>query len=159
MPGLCGFGIVSLHPCAMFILCILLSDMPHFSDAAPSFEANLNDTRCMNGSGVCPTDPLLFTCRGTDLAVLRVIVPTDGTPVELALTSSGMIAADEPPGITIVSLNATQNSLSSYDYEMLFSIQNASLLYGMPILCDGGTPAGQVSAGCALVGEYCCNIA
>ena len=129
--------------------------MSQFPDAAPSFEASFNDTRCTDGSGVCPTDPLLFTCRGTELSALQVTVPTDGGGDEnLVLSSTNTVVGVPPPGITVVATNATQNSLSSYDYEISLSIQNASLLYGGPILCDGGTPAGQAMASCSLIGKY-----
>ena len=66
--------------------------------------------------------------------------------------------APPPPGITVISSNATQNSLLSYDYEMSLSIQNLSLLYSTPILCDGGTPADQVMTSCSPTGEYVHNI-
>ena len=91
--------------------------------------------------------------------MLRATIPSDDVSVELFLTSLNILVGVPQPGIAVVSTNTTQNSLSSYDYEISLSIQNVSLLYDVPIFCHGGTPAGQVMASCSLIGEYECHFA
>ena len=59
-----------------------------FADATPSAVASFSDTRCTAG-GVCPNDPLVFTCKVNESILLQVILPTgDQEVVSIGDTAS-----------------------------------------------------------------------
>ena len=51
-----------------------IMNIPH-AVATPSAVASFSDTRCTAG-GVCPNDPLVFTCEVNNTYVLRVVLAT-----------------------------------------------------------------------------------
>ena len=68
------------------------------SDAVPSAVASFSDGRC-EADGVCPNDPLLFTCEVNETSVLRVTLP-DST-IQRLTPDDDFVPID---GITLVSL-------------------------------------------------------
>lgn len=122
-----------------------------FAGAPQAFESSFNDTRCTDGTGVCPAGPVLFTCHGTNVTTLiRVTVPSGD---ELILTSSNRTIGIPPAGITVAGHNVV-NNVNSYDYELSLVIESVSQLNSEPIFCDGGSSIDQVMAECSLIGEY-----
>ena len=119
------------------------------SDAAL---AMFTDGRCEpEADGVCPNDPLVFTCELNEVAVLRVIFPNGYSEI----LSDGTSDEDDvvtPPGFTAVSFEATVIDASSRNFVLTLSIANASLLNGSNITCDDATPNNRVMAGCPLLG-------
>ena len=118
-----------------------------FADATPSAVASFSDARC-TASGVCPNDPLIFTC---EVSVMRVILPTG----EHENISIGDRASDVslPAGFTAVSLVITRIDTSTRNFSLTLSIENASLLNGGQIKCDDTTPINVAMAECKLAGK------
>ena len=121
------------------------------TDAAPSSVAYFNDSRCAAG-GVCPTDPLLFTCELNGVFLLRVKLPTGDQEV----TSVGDTATDVvlPTGFTAKVLNIRVDEMKR-NFFLTLSIANASLLNGGEMICDDTNLKDivVVMAGCPLLGK------
>ena len=107
--------------------------VPH-TDAATLAEASFNDPRCEDG-GVCPADPLLFTCNVTDTPATIVIVRFSFVEIMLiSLRADNTTEGVGPDGINIQSRSVTGEN--PYNYILTLSIANASLLNGGMIECD-----------------------
>ena len=138
-----GHGHCCVHAGMSNILLI-----PH-TDAATLAEASFNDPRCEDG-GVCPTDPLLFTCNVTDSPATQVTVTFLPGMVVTILRSDNTTGGVHPDGINIQSHSVT--GVSPYDYILTLSIANASLLNGGMIECDSVVGVTDV-AKCQVAGE------
>ena len=121
-----------------------------FAAATPSAVASFSDTRCTAG-GVCPNDPLVFTCEVNDASSLRVILPTG----EQDVVSVGNISLNLhlPAGFTIDNLFIAEMDTLKRNFSLTLSIENASLLNGGQITCDDTTTRSTAMAGCPLAGE------
>ena len=112
--------------------------------------AFFNDSRCV-ACGVCPTDPLLFTCELKGVFILRVVLPTG----DRETTSLGDTAASValPAGFTAESLSIEEIDGNVRNYSLTLSVATASLLDGGEILCDD-TFWNVVRAGCPLHSKF-----
>ena len=119
-------------------------------DAAPSFMAYFNDSRCTAG-GVCATDPLFFTCKLNEIAVLQVVFPT-GEAEFISLGDTAVHVAF-PAGVTAVVLNITETSADRRNIALTLYITNASILDCGEIRCDDTTGKSVVMAGCPVRGK------
>ena len=120
-------------------------------------DVNFNDPRCGDGRGVCPTDPLLFTCMVTGNPAASIIVKINNSVGEIRLMASNTtqeLDGGLPDGFTVQSHNVQIND-GSADYTLVLSIMNASLLNGNSmIICDSNIfGADDVSAGCPVAGK------
>ena len=112
--------------------------------------ANFSDARCTAG-GVCPSDPLIFTCEVNDTFGLRVTLPTGKREIISIGDTTDHVAL--PAGFTADSLVIiTLNNYTSRNFSLTLSIENASLLNGGQISCDDITQ-NMAKAGCPLAGE------
>ena len=121
------------------------------TDAAPSVVASFHDVRCTAG-GVCPNDPLVFTCEVNDSILLRILLPNGGQEV----VSIGDTASDVslPAGFTADLLVITETDELTRNISLTLSIENASLLNGGQITCDDANNIITVAmAECPLAGE------
>ena len=118
------------------------------SDAAV---ASFSDPRC-EADGVCPSDPLTFTCEINGAVLLRVVFPDD----EQAILSVGSDLDDVvlPDGFAINDLVIREVS-GGRDFVLTFSITSASLLNGGEIRCDDTFDANVAMAGCPILGKSC----
>ena len=109
--------------------------------------ANFSNEACTTG-GVKPSEPLLFTCKVNEAALLRVVLPTGDHEV----ISVGDTAADIvlPAGFTAVSLDIDE---STRNFNLILSIDSASLLNGSEIKCDDTTSRNEAKAKCPVIGE------
>ena len=106
-----------------------------------------NDSRCVAG-GVCPNDPLLFTCQLKYIIALRIVlssgiqevVSLSDTPTDVSL----------PAGFNVASLVVSDVNENS---KLTISIANASLLDGGEIICDDMVYRKVAEARCPLVGK------
>ena len=122
----------------------------YYTDAATLAEASFNDPRCEDG-GVCPTDPLLFTCNVTNTSSDRVFLTFSFAEMDLlSLTNNNVTQGAQPDGTNIQSHNVT--GVGPYDYILTLSIANASLLNGGMIECDSVVGVTDV-AKCPVAGE------
>ena len=137
----------------MVIVCRHVMHVVPHTDAAILAEAGFNDQRCKDG-GVCPTDPLLFTCNITDSIGTRVTATFSfgemGTISLIGLTNNNVTEGVVPDGIHIQSYNVT--GTSPYDYILILSITNASLLNGGNVTCDSSIGVTDM-ARCPITGE------
>ena len=120
-----------------------------YSDAAPSAVVSFSDGRC-EADGVCPNDPLLFTCEVNEVVVLRVVFPTGDS--DILSDDDDEDDVTTPPGFTAVSFEATVIDGSSRNFVLILSVASASLLAGGNITCDDTTENNRVMAGCPLLG-------
>ena len=112
---------------------------------------NFNNTRCGDGRGVCPTDPLLFTCVVTDSPVTIITVRIEnGLVIQLHVDNTTQ--GDLPDGFSVQSHNV-QTNVGSLDYTLVLSIVNASLLNGSLIICDSNIFGVDDMAGCPVAGR------
>ena len=112
--------------------------------------ANFSDARCALG-GVCPNDPLVFTCELNDVALLQLTLPTGYNE----FVSVGDTADDVslPAGFTAHSLVVGElDEAAARNIVLILSILNATLLNGGEIKCDD-TANIVAMAGCLLAGE------
>ena len=111
--------------------------------------ANFSDARCALG-GVCPNDPLVFTCELNDVALLQLTLPTGYNE----FVSVGDMADDVslPAGFTAHSLVVEEIDEAARSIVLILSILNATLLNGGEIKCDD-TANIVAMAGCLLAGE------
>ena len=115
-------------------------------------DVSFNNSRCGDGRGVCPTDPLLFTCVVTGSTASRTTVEIENV-LEIDLRQDNTIDGDLPDGYTVQSHNVQTND-GSLDYTLGLSIVSASLLNGSLIICDSnilGVDDGM--AGCPVAGK------
>ena len=123
-------------------------------DAATLAEASFNDPKCEGGGVVCPADSLLFTCNITDSIGTRATVAFSfgemGTISLIGLTNNNVTEGVVPDGIHIQSYNVT--GTSPYDYILILSITNASLLNGGNVTCDSSIGVTDM-ARCPITGE------
>lgn len=123
----------------------------HYADTISSALAYFNDSRCTSG-GVCPTDPLTFTCEINEIIALRVNLPTgDMETVSLGNTKDNL---NLPNGFTANSLVIVETDKSTRNFSLTLSVMNASLLNCGEIVCNDIIPNVRVMAGCPLAGEY-----
>ena len=92
-----------------------------------------NDSRCVAG-GVCPNDPLLFTCQLKDIIALRIVLPSGIE--EVVSLSDTPTDVNLPAGFTVASSVVSDVNENSKMYKLTISIANASLLDGGEIICD-----------------------
>ena len=108
--------------------------------------ASFNDSRCAAG-GVCPTDPLFFTCELIEVMLLQVVLPNGFHEyVGLGDTATNI---DLPDGLTAVFLNITETKGFKINIVLTLSIASASLLEGGELGCYDSLGNG-VMAGCPL---------
>ena len=119
-------------------------------------DVSFNDPRCGDGRGVCPTDPLLFTCVVTGSPVNSITVEIENV-FEIDLNDDNTIDGDLPDGYTVQSHNV-QTNVGSLNYTLVLSIVNASLLNGSLIICDSNLAGVDDMAGCPVAGKlkYMC---
>ena len=119
------------------------------SDAAV---ARFSDDRC-EADGVCPSDPLTFTCVINGALNLRVQLPNGHD--ETVSLGNGPEDVDLPDGFTAVTLAITEIDSSTRDFLLTLSIAEASLLAGGEIRCDDTIPGNgnAVMAGCPILGK------
>ena len=110
--------------------------------------ANFTDGRC-EADGVCPNDPLLFTCEVNETVVLRVTLP-DSTTQTLS-PDDDFVPID---GITLVSLDISVVMDVTRNYNLTLSIANASVLAGGEIRCDTSGDTIVATAGCPVLGMF-----
>ena len=108
--------------------------------------ARFNDSRCVAG-GVCPTDPLLFTCELNEVILLRVVLP-NGFHENVALGDTAANIA-LPDGLTAVFLNITETNDFKRNIVLTLFLASASLLEGGELGCYDSLGNG-VMAGCPL---------
>ena len=117
-----------------------------YTDTTPSAVASFSDTRCV-ADGVSPDELLVFTCKISNAALLRVYFPNgDHDYISLGDTARDVHL---PPGFAAESLVITEISDHKRNFSLTLSIANASLLNGGQIICDD-TNKNQVMAGCPL---------
>ena len=145
-PCLC---ITPVKLCSIYIYSVYNYVIP-FTDATPSAVASFSDARCTAG-GVCPNDPLVFTCEVNDAVLLRVILPT-GEQDFISLGDTVDVVS-LPDGFSAVSLVISEIDEFSRNITLILSIQNATLLNGGQITCDDTFLNKVAMAGCLLAGE------
>ena len=122
--------------------------IPH-ADATPSAVASFSDARCTAG-GVCPNDPLVFTCEVNDAALLRVTLPTgEHESVSFGDSANDLVL---PAGFTADSLVITPVGDFTRNISLTLSIEKAALLNGGQITCTDISINIRAMAGCSLAG-------
>ena len=111
--------------------------------------ASFSDARC-TADGVCPNDPLIFTCEVNDVYVLRVILPNGYREHISAGDTTSHISL--PAGFTAYSLLITSHNFTR-NISLTLTLEKASLLNGGQITCDDTTLNNVAMAGCPLDGE------
>ena len=109
-----------------------------------------NDSRCVAG-GVCPNDPLLFTCQLKDIIALRIVLPSGIE--EVVSLSDTPTDVNLPAGFTVASSVVSDVNENSILYKFTISIAKASLLDGGEIICDDITQRKVAVARCPLVSK------
>ena len=120
------------------------------SDAA---EASFSDDRC-DADGVCPSDPLTFTCEINEIPILQVVLPNGEVEFVSPGISQDKLNEELPDGFTAEDLVITPIDNASRNYVLTLSIASASLLDGGVITCDGATGS-SANAGCPILGKNC----
>ena len=111
--------------------------------------ASFSDARCTT-CGLCPNDPLVFTCEVNDAQLLRVILPTGYQEyISIGDTTSDISL---PAGFAADSLVITPVDDSTRNISLTLSIEKASLLNGGQITCTDHFRT-RAMAGCPLAGE------
>ena len=116
-------------------------------------EASFNDTRC-DSEGVCPNDPLLFTCTVTESEPDHVtIMLPSGEEVEINCKGNNTeINQSFPSGVSLVCCNVTDVDGTKANYIIELVIERASLLNGN-ITCrsESAPPRPSDKAECPLL--------
>ena len=118
-------------------------------------DVNFNNPRCREDGGVCPTDPLLFTCVVTG-STAAIIVRINGSVGEIRLMSGNTIQELDgglPDGFAVQSHNVQSTSDTSANYTIVLSIVSASLLNGSLICVSNILGVGDGVAECAVAGK------
>ena len=114
---------------------MLRTSFAPLAGAAISVEASFNDTRC-ESEGVCPNDPLFFTCTVTESPVSKATVTLpfqDDVNIHFDNTISGEL----PNGVTVQYHDAIiYDGLGNYTISLAF--EKAYLLTGN-IACNPRT--------------------
>ena len=108
--------------------------------------ANFSDARCALG-GVCPNDPLIFTCELHDVVLLMLTLPTGY--IEVASLGDTADDVSLPNGFTAHSLVVEEIDVTSRNIALIL---NATLLNGGQIRC-GDSVNIVAMAGCPLAGK------
>jgi hypothetical protein len=133
---------------SQYLIVFLLVTQHQRIDATPSAVASFSDARCTAG-GVCPNDPLVFTCEVNNAVSLRVILPTGYREHVSVGDTTNNVAL--PAGFKADSLVITPIDDFRRNFTLTLSIENASLLNGGLIRCyEYGNRA---MAGCPLAGS------
>ena len=111
--------------------------------------ASFSDDRC-EADGVCPSDPLTFTCEISGSDILQVAFPNGEREFVTLGVSRDDLNEDLPDGFTAVTLNIND---STRVIVLTLSIASASLLAGGEIRCDDGTNNNAAMAGCPILGK------
>ena len=111
--------------------------------------ANFSDARCALG-GVCPNDPLVFTCELHDVALLQLTLPTGN--IEFVSVGDRADGISLPDGFTAHSLVIVETDEAVRNITLTLSILNATLLNGGKITCDDSVKI-VAMAGCPLAGK------
>ena len=98
--------------------------------------AEFTNETCKDG-GVNPHDSLLFYCKICEVVLLRVVLPSGQQ--EVIVLGDSIADVDLPTGYTAVSLDITEIDSSKRNFNLTFSIDNASRLKGGYIKCDDTT--------------------
>ena len=114
--------------------------------------ASFSDDRC-EADGVCPSDPLTFTCEINGATVLRVVLPNGDS--DIVDDRSDPDDVDLPEGFTVDSLVTTPADNTLTNFVLTLTISSASLLDGGEIRCDSVTGNNQAMAGCPILGKSC----
>ena len=129
------------------VLLLLVPDEPIIS-----VNASFNDTRC-DSEGVCPNDPLLFTCavNGSESAFVTIVLsPTEEVEIDCKGNNTE-INQKFPRGISLGDCNVTDVDGTKGNYIIELVIERASLLNGN-ITCRGeNTDKTSCEAKCLLL--------
>ena len=123
-----------------------------FTDATSSAVARFSDARC-TAHGVCPNDPLVFTCEVNIASVLGIYLPIGYREYISIGDTTNNVAL--PAGFKADSLVITPIEDFRINFTLTLSIENASLLNGGLIRCDDANyyDGSRAMAGCPLAGE------
>ena len=113
--------------------------------------ASFSDGRC-EAYGVCPNDPLLFTCEVNEANILRLTLPGQASVSYVAGTDPDTVILPIA-GVTVQSLDVTNTT--SRNFTLTLSIENASLLAGNEIRCDDTISTATMDS-CPLLGIHVC---
>ena len=138
----------------MTIYFITFSLTHDHSDAAV---ASFSDDRC-EADGVCPSDPLTFTCEINGALILRVVLPNGEQEFVSPEVSRDEFNEGLPDGFTAEDLVITPINNSSRNFVLTLSIASASLLDGGEIRCDSVTSNNAAMAGCPILGKSCSQL-
>ena len=114
--------------------------------------ASFSDDRC-EADGVCPSDPLTFTCEINRANVLQVVLPNGEQEFVSLGDTKEDLTEDLRDGFTAEELVITPIDNSSRDFVLILSIASASLLDGGEIRCDDATGNNVAMAGCPILGK------
>ena len=126
---------------------MLRTSFAPLAGAAISVEASFNDTRCEN-EGVCPNDPLLFTCAisGSPVSKATVTLPSQhDVDIHIDNTTSGEL----PHGVTVQFHDAIIY-IGLRNYTISLAFEKAYLLTGN-ITCNPRTFQPLTEEGTCLV--------
>ena len=113
--------------------------------------ASFSDDRC-EADGVCPSDPLTYTCEINGVAVLQVVLPNGDREIISLGNTQEDLNEDLPDGFSALTLIITEVDGSARDFLLTLSIAEASLLAGGEIRCDDTTDNNVAMDGCPILG-------
>ena len=117
-------------------------------------DVSFNNSRCQEDKGVCPTDPLLFSCVVTDNTASSIIVKVNGSGAILLTSKNDVQELDGglPDGFAVQSHNVLKNNVASVNYTLVLSIVSASLLNDS-LICVSNLLGIDGVAECAVAGK------